>query len=112
MKKAFLVLFGLLGASQAFAQTAVCGGAATGTYTPAASMFVVRSFPVKCSANTVVTARENAVAFAVGALSTKGKSFFQGNTGGGAISAQPCTGAVCTSGMEDVGLQAALNAAT
>ena len=121
MKKIIVLLFGVVAVGQVFAQTAVCtngraanNGVYTSTNTTANPAFVVRDFPTRCSANITATARENAIAFAVGAISTKGKSFFQGNSGGGAIRAQACTGATgtCVAGQEDTGLQTLLNAAT
>jgi hypothetical protein len=120
MKKIILLSLGVLAAGQVFAQTAVCaGGVAQGTgtapnimYTTTANMFVVRPFPVRCSANVTAGSRETAVVFGVGALSIKGKSYFQGTSGGGAIAGQACTGMTCTAGMEDTGLSALVNAAT
>jgi len=116
MKKIFVLLFGLVAAGQVFAQTAVCtNGVADGggVYTaPAAPSFVVRNFPTRCSANITAVARENAIAFAVGAISTKGKSRFQGNTGGGAISAQQCAAVTCVAADADQGLAAILALAT
>jgi hypothetical protein len=119
MKKIILLSLGLLAAAPVFAQTAVCaGGAAQGTgtapnvmYTLTANMFVVRAFPVKCSANVTAGSRETAVVFGIGALSTKGKSYFQGTSGGGAIGGTAC-GVTCTAGQEDTGLNALVNAAT
>lgn len=113
MKKISIVLFSMLAASQVFAQTAVCTNGTAAAVTPATpTAFVVRGFNAKCSANVDATYLENSVAFAVGALSRKGKSFFQGNTGGGAVSGQVCPGVTCQSGDQNSGLQAALNAAT
>lgn len=121
MKKIILLSLGLLAAAPVFAQTAVCAaGVAQGTgtapnvmytLTAAPNGFVVRSFPVKCSANVTATSRETAVVFGIGALSTKGKSYFQGTSGGGAISGTAC-GVTCTAGQEDTGLNALVNAAT
>lgn len=119
MKKIILLSLGLLAAAPVFAQTSVCsGGSPVGggtapniTYTTTANMFVVRAFPIKCSANVTAGARETAVVFGIGALSTKGKSYFQGTSGGGAISGTAC-GVTCTPGQEDTGLNALVNAAT
>lgn len=118
MKKIFVLMFGVFAAGQVFAQTAICNNgtpANNGVYSSTnatAPAFVVRDFPTRCSANITASSLENAVAFAVGALSTKGKSYFQGNTGGGPISANPCTGQTCTAGQQNTGLQAMLNTAT
>lgn len=116
MKKIAILMFGLVAASQAVAQTAVCTngvGQNNNVYSaPAAPSFVVRDFPIRCSANITSVARENAVAFAAGAVSTKGKSRFQGNTGGGAVSGQPCAAVTCVAADADNGLAAALAAAT
>ena len=113
MKKIFVLLFGLLAASQSFAQTTVCNAGNATTVALTADMFVVRSFNAKCSANVHAVYRQNAIAFAVGAISIKGKSRFQGNTGGGAVNGSPCTNsAVCVDADADTGLQAALDAAT
>jgi hypothetical protein len=112
-----MLSLGLLAAGQDFAQTNVCvsGAASNGAVysAPAAPSFVVRDFPTRCSANVTAVARENTIAFAVGAVSLKGKSRFQGNTGGGAISAAGCANsAVCVAADADSGLAAILNAAT
>ena len=116
MKKIFVLFFGLVAAGQVFAQTPVCTNGTPdngGVYSaPAAPSFVVRNFPTKCSANVTAVARENAVAFAVGAVSTKGKSRFQGDTGGGAISAQGCAAVTCVAADADNGLAAKLALAT
>jgi len=118
MKKIFVLLFGLVAAGQVFAQTAVCtagvavNNATYSTTNAAAPAFVVRDFPTRCSANVTAVARENAIAFAVGGVSTKGKSRFSGNTGGGAIAAQNCAAITCVAADADTGLQALLNAAT
>ncbi len=116
MKKFFVLIVGLLAATQVFAQTAVCTNGIpdnAGIYNaPAAPSFVVRNFPTRCSANVTAVARENAVAFAVGAVSTKGKSRFQGNTGGGPIAAQTCAAVTCVAADADNGLAAILATAT
>lgn len=116
MKKIAIMMFGLVAASQAFAQTTVCSNGTATNYTSTNSattpMFVVRDFPVRCSANVTAVARENAVAFAAGSVSTKGKSRFQGTTGGGAVAGQPCAGVTCVASDADNGLAAALASAT
>ncbi|MEI7428957.1 MAG: hypothetical protein WCL27_00770 [Betaproteobacteria bacterium] len=113
MKKIILLSLGMLAASQVFAQ-------ATGTACPTlgkipaadTTLFVVREAPIRCSANVTASYIQNTIAFSVGALSSKGKSYFQGTSGGGAISAQSCTGQTCTVGQELTGLQAKLDLAT
>lgn len=117
MKKIFVLMFGVFAAAQVFAQTTVCANGTPTDYvstnTATNPAFVVRGFPVRCSANVQAVARENAIAFAVGSVSLKGKSRFQGNTGGGAISAAACANPkVCDTSDPDVGLSAILNAAT
>jgi hypothetical protein len=122
MKKLLVIALSLLATTQVLADGKICSGSGgtaggvtiTGTqanYNVTSAMFVVRSFPVRCSANVSATTAETAVAFGVGALSIKGKSYFQGNTGGGAITAQAC-GVTCTDGTEATNLIATVNAAT
>lgn len=114
MKKVILLSLGMLATSQVFAQAAqngICPAAANATYQVQANSFVVRSFPLRCSNNVAASVAETAVAFGVGTLSTKGKSYFQGTTGGGAITGTNC-GTTCTAGQEQTGLSAAVNAAT
>lgn len=114
MKKVILLSVGMLAASQSFAQvgpTSICPAAANATYTVNANSFVVRSFPIRCSNNVAASTAETAVAFGVGALSTKGKSYFQGTTGGGAIQGTQC-GTTCTAGQEQTNLVNLVGAAT
>ena len=115
MKKIILLSFGLFAAGQVFAQTsgtACSAGAATDVPAGTTGLFVVRAFPVRCSANVTASWLQNSIAFAIGSLSSKGKSYFQGTTGGGAISANPCSGATCTVNQELTGLQGKLDLAT
>jgi len=117
MKKIFVLVFGVLAVGQVFAGTLCTNGAATGSgvtsgnFTVVANQFVVRTFPVKCSANVEVNHQETAVAFGVGSLSTKGKSYFVGTTGGGQVSGTGC-GTTCTAGMQDGTLSAQMALAT
>jgi hypothetical protein len=121
MKKAIVLALGLMVGSSAFAASVkVCvNGAPQGTasgnvtlYSTVASMFVVSSFPLKCSANVEASKDENAIAFSIGSLSLKGKSVFEGSSGGGAIkAARVCTGQ-CAAGQEATNLAQLLIDAT
>jgi len=116
MKKVFVLVFGVLAVGQVFAGTlCTLGGPGTsltnGAFTVVAGNYVVRGFPVRCSANVDANHQENAVAFGVGTLSTKGKSYFVGTTGGGTISGTQC-GTTCTAGMQDTTLATQMAAAT
>lgn len=116
MKKIFVLVFGALAVGQVFAGTLCTLGAAgtaltTGSYTVVTGNFVVRGFPVRCSANVDATHQETAVAFGVGTLSTKGKSYFVGTTGGGTISGTQC-GTTCTAGMQSTTLATQMATAT
>jgi hypothetical protein len=114
MKKFVLMSFGVLAISPVFAQTAqtVCGTGAPANYAiQSPAQFVVRSFPMRCSNNVTASTVETAVAIGVGSLSSKGKSYFQGTSGGGAINGTAC-GTTCTAGQETTGLVALVNAAT
>lgn len=107
MKKIFLVLLGVFAASSVYA-----ANACTVIEPAATALFVVRGFTPKCSANVTAEYLENAVAFAVGAVSSKGKSRFQGTSGGGTVNGQPCAGPTCVATDAATGLQAKLDAAT
>lgn len=107
MKKIFVLSVCMLATGQVFAANACATILAA---SPA--QFIVRDFTPKCSSNVTAVYLENTVAVAVGAVSSKGKSRFQGTSGGGAISGQPCAGATCVADDASAGLQDKLNSAT
>lgn len=101
MKK-IIALSLVLIAAPAFAKdiTDVCSGATAAKNGTAInstnSDFVVTEFTPKCSANVFLSTSDNATTFAVGAGSAKGKTYFAGNSEGGAVS-PPTTGSACPS---------------
>jgi hypothetical protein len=112
MKKILVLVFGVLAVGQVFAGTICTLGAPTAAnFAHVAGNFVVRDFPVKCSANVDATHSETAVAFGVGALSTKGKSYFIGTTAGGQVSGTAC-GVTCVAGGQAAALATAMLTAT
>jgi hypothetical protein len=115
MKKIFVLLFGLVAAVPAFANTVACSGSAGNgvVITGAAANFVRIDVLPKCSANVLLNWEQTANGFATAAASTKGKQMFSGNTGGGAVTSQGvCTNSLCTVGQLAAPLAAALAAAT
>lgn len=72
MKKIFVLLFGAIAASQAFAAGAItCNNGTASAVTGAAGSFVIQTFTPKCSANVQAAYEQNAIAFVVAATSTK-----------------------------------------
>ena len=97
MKKIILasVLAAAAMSAQAASQTFCSGTAGTGaSIAGATANFVKSTFTPKCSANTHVTAQDDATYYRVGSASTKGKTAWAGGTGGGAVvAAGTCGGA-------------------
>lgn len=73
--------------------TVATNGTQISSSTSATNEFVKQSFTPKCSANVFLSYEQDQINFGVGAGSSKGKTAFKGNTGGGAVSARgACTG--------------------
>lgn len=123
MKKSSLVVLAavsLISAGSAFGATSgtVCGGSAAGSGqtigdASATGEFVRQNFATRCSANVFLSYQQNAINFGVGAGSQKGKTAFQGNTGGGAVakSADCDANTGCTATHANTAAAAALTAA-
>lgn len=113
MKKIFVLLFGAIAASQAFAAGAItCNNGTASAVTGAAGSFVIQTFTPKCSANVQAAYEQNAIAFVVAATSTKGKNKFVGSTGGGGIAGSACAASPCAASDATGATAAALAIAT
>jgi hypothetical protein len=113
MKKIFVLLFGLVAASQAFAAgTITCANGTATAVALVANSFAVQAFTPKCSANVQAAYEQNSIAFVVAGTSTKGKNKFVGSTGGGGITGSACAASPCAASDATGSTAAALALAT